>query len=135
MEPRLALRCRAARPTVRPSFACRTNHGRSAAMSEILVIAVVCLVAGVAAGALVVYLMRPRGTERDTETEQAFASLNTRLNDMATWLSRTHGQLQENVNQRLDAVTARLGESLQTSTKHTTDHLKQLHERLAVIDG
>jgi len=39
------------------------------------------------------------------------------------------------VNQRLDAVTARVGETLQTSTKNTTDHLQQLHSRLAVIDG
>src|SRR6185503_20809352 len=51
------------------------------------------------------------------------------------WLQKSQGQLQESVNQRLDAVTARLGESLQIQTKHTGEHLKQLHERLAVIDS
>jgi DNA recombination protein RmuC len=39
------------------------------------------------------------------------------------------------VNQRLDAVTQNLGESMKTSTKHTTEHLQQLHARLAVIDS
>ena len=32
-------------------------------------------------------------------------------------------------------MTARLGESMQTSTKHTADHLQQLNARLAVIDS
>jgi DNA recombination protein RmuC len=112
-----------------------TNHGRSAAMSEILIIAVVCLIAGLAAGALIAFLMRRRGPEPDPATQTAFSNLNTRLNDMAHWLQGAHGKLEQSVNTRLDAVTARLGETLQTSTKHTTDHLRQLHERLAVIDG
>jgi DNA recombination protein RmuC len=43
--------------------------------------------------------------------------------------------LQQTVNTRLDAVTQNLGESMKTSTKHTTEHLQQLHARLAVIDS
>jgi DNA recombination protein RmuC len=39
------------------------------------------------------------------------------------------------VNTRLDAVTQNLGESMKTTTKHTTEHLQQLHARLAVIDS
>jgi DNA recombination protein RmuC len=39
------------------------------------------------------------------------------------------------VNQRLDAVTARLGESLTASTAATAEHLQNLHARLAVIDS
>ena len=39
------------------------------------------------------------------------------------------------VNERLDAVSQHLGESLKTTTKHTVEHLQQLHERLAVIDS
>lgn len=103
-------------------------------MSEILVIAAACLAIGLAAGATVAFLMRPRAAETDRAAD-AFGALNARFDAMATWLSKSQGQMQENVNQRLDAVTARLGESLQNSTKNTTDHLKQLHERLAVIDG
>jgi DNA recombination protein RmuC len=54
---------------------------------------------------------------------------------MAHWLQGAHGKLEQTVNQRLDTVTQNLGVSLQTTTKHTTDHLQKLHERLAVIDG
>jgi DNA recombination protein RmuC len=43
--------------------------------------------------------------------------------------------LQQTVNTRLDAVSQNLGESMKTSTKHTTEHLQQLHARLAVIDS
>ena len=39
------------------------------------------------------------------------------------------------VNERLDAVTQHLGKSMQTSTKHTTENLQKLNERLAVIDS
>ena len=49
-------------------------------------------------------------------------------------LAKAQSQLQQTVHERLDAVTARLGESMQTSTKHTAEHLQQLHARLAVID-
>ena len=37
-------------------------------------------------------------------------------------------------NERLDAVTQRLGQSMDTSTKHTVENLQKLNERLAVID-
>jgi DNA recombination protein RmuC len=104
-------------------------------MSEFIVIALACLAAGLGGGAVLVLALRPRAAVPDNTAEIAFANLNTRLNDMAAWLNRSQGQLQENVNQRLDAVTARLGDTLTSTTKHTTDHLQKLHERLAVIDG
>ena len=104
-------------------------------MTDMLLIAVVCVVAGVAAGGLIVWLTRPRAEGPDREAEQALAQLNARLDNMGSWLQTAHGQLQQSVNQRLDAVTARMGETLQSSTKHTTDHLQQLHARLAVIDS
>ena len=53
----------------------------------------------------------------------------------ASWLQNAQTQLQQTVNTRLDAVTQNLGESMKTSTKNTTDHLQQLHARLAVIDS
>jgi DNA recombination protein RmuC len=39
------------------------------------------------------------------------------------------------VNERLDSVTHRLGDSLHKTTQHTAENLQKLHERLAVIDG
>jgi len=103
-------------------------------MSETVLIVIVCLLAGLAAGALIAWLLRPRA-EPDRAGELGLSNLNTRLDDMAKWLNGAHGKLEQSVNTRLDAVTARLGETLQTSTKNTTDHLQQLHSRLAVIDS
>jgi DNA recombination protein RmuC len=104
-------------------------------MSELVLIAIACLIAGLAGGALIAFVMRPRAPEPDRTTELGLAAINARFDAMGGWLNKTQSQLQESVNQRLDAVTARLGETLTTSTKNTTDHLQQLHARLAVIDG
>jgi len=54
---------------------------------------------------------------------------------MGQLLATAQGQLQQSVNQRLDAVTQNLGESLKTTAKNTSEHLQQLHARLAVIDS
>ena len=93
------------------------------------------VVAGVLIGALIAWLMRPKPPEPDRAAEQGIAQINGRIDAMGNWLQNAHGQLQQTVNQRLDAVTARLGDTLQSSTKHTAEHLQQLHARLAVIDS
>jgi DNA recombination protein RmuC len=100
-------------------------------MSDAVLIAIACLVAGLAAGAFVVVLLRPRGGVPD----EGFTRLNSRLDEMGKWLHGAHGQLQQTVNQRLDAVSARLGDTLQTTTNTTAEHLQQLQARLAVIDS
>ena len=96
--------------------------------------------------AVVVLLLRPPAPVTDPAAEQRMVALNSRLDGMATWLQNAHGQLQQTVqasqsqfqqtvSQRLDAVTARLGESLTASTNTTAEHLQNLHARLAVIDN
>ena len=91
------------------------------------------LAAGIVA--IIVLLLRPRTPVTDPAAEQRLRELNTRLDAMGSWLQNSHNQLQQTVNTRLDAVTQNLGESLKTSTKHTGEHLQQLHARLAVIDS
>ena len=59
----------------------------------------------------------------------------TRLQGMVAALQQGQSQLQKAVNERLDSVSHRLGDSLQKTTQHTADNLQKLHERLAVIDG
>jgi DNA recombination protein RmuC len=59
----------------------------------------------------------------------------TRLQAMGEMLAGRQGELQRAVNERLDAVTHRLGESMQSTTQHTVEHLHRLNERLAVIDS
>ncbi|MBV9955936.1 MAG: DNA recombination protein RmuC [Pseudolabrys sp.] len=102
-------------------------------MSDTTLIVVLCILGGLAAGVLITLMTRRRPA--DDGAVQSIAQLHTRLDDMGKWLSGAHGQLQQSVNTRLDDVTARLGESLKSSTKHTSDHLQQLHARLAVIDS
>ena len=84
---------------------------------------------------VIVMLLRPRKPRPDPVAEQRMADLNARVQTMGELLAKAQSQLQQTVHERLDAVTARLGDSMQTSTKHTTDHLQQLHARLAVIDS
>jgi DNA recombination protein RmuC len=104
-------------------------------MSETVAIVMVCLFTGLAAGALIVFLVRPRAVEPDRTAEQGLTNLNARLDAMGSWLQNAHGNLEQSVNSRLDAVTQNLGQSMQTSTKHTVENLQKLNERLAVIDS
>jgi DNA recombination protein RmuC len=89
----------------------------------------------VAIGVIVVIVMLARPRKADPVAEQRLADLNARVLAMGELLAKAQSQLQHTVHERLDAVTARLGESMQTSTKHTAEHLQQLHARLAVIDS
>jgi DNA recombination protein RmuC len=57
-----------------------------------------------------------------------------RLETMIRMLADRQSQLQHAVNERLDTVSHRLGESLQKTTLSTTENLQKLGERLAVID-
>jgi DNA recombination protein RmuC len=84
---------------------------------------------------ILVLLLRPRKPVADPVAEQRMADLNGRIQAMGELLAKAQSQLQQTVHERLDAVSTRLGDSMQTSTKHTTEHLQQLHARLAVIDS
>jgi DNA recombination protein RmuC len=57
-----------------------------------------------------------------------------RVHMMGETLSGRQAELARLVGERLDAVTHRLGQSMTESGRHTMDSLRQLHERLAVID-
>ena len=84
---------------------------------------------------VIAILLWPRKPPHDPAAEQRMADLNARVQVMGELLAKAQSQLQQTVHERLDAVTARLGESMQSSTKHTAEHLQQLHARLAVIDS
>jgi DNA recombination protein RmuC len=65
---------------------------------------------------------------------RAQAATAQRLEGMIRMLADRQSQLQHAVNERLDTVSHRLGESLQKTTLSTTENLQKLGERLAVID-
>jgi DNA recombination protein RmuC len=58
-----------------------------------------------------------------------------RLDALMRHLTNSQSQLQRNVNERLDSVSHRLGDSLEKTKLSTTENLQKLNERLAVIDS
>jgi DNA recombination protein RmuC len=92
------------------------------------------------------------GAARTREAEDAAQrteDLELRLADMARVQAETVGRLQTMgeglaarqsdlarlVNERLDAVSGRIGQSMEATTKQTVERLQHLHERLALIDN
>ena len=58
-----------------------------------------------------------------------------RLEAMIGLLAKGQTQLQHAVNERLDSVSSRLGDSLEKTKQTTAENLQKLNERLAVIDS
>ncbi len=102
-------------------------------LETVLIVLAVVIAVGVAA--ILVLLSRPRPPAADPAAEQRHADLNARLQSDGQLLQKSHAQLQQTVNERLDAVSAEARRVDENSTKNTTDHLQQLHARLAVIDN
>ena len=62
------------------------------------------------------------------------ADAASRLEAMIGMLAKGQSQLAHSVNERLDSVSHRLGDSLEKTKQSTTENLQKLNERLAVID-
>ena len=103
-------------------------------MSETLIL-VLGLVIAIGVIALIVLQLRPRAAASDPAAEQRLADLNARIQAMGEMLARAQSQLQQTVHERLDAVSQNLGQSMQSSTKHTVENIQKLNERLALIDS
>jgi len=72
--------------------------------------------------------------KRFGEIVQAHAELTGRLQAMGQHQASQQSTLTRTLNERLDKMSHRLGQNLESTTKQTTDRLGALHERLAVID-
>ena len=89
-----------------------------------------------------------RGTDVATAQATRADALEARLNDMLRAQSEANGrvdamtqalagrqaEMARAVNERLDSVTHRVGQSMEQSTRNTMDSLRVLHERLGIID-
>src|SRR5947209_13284837 len=73
--------------------------------------------------------------ERMGEMVRAQAETAGRVHTMGEVLSGRQAELARAVSERLDAVTHRVGQSMQASTQSTMENLTKLNERLAVIDN
>ena len=68
------------------------------------------------------------------ELSRAQADAAARLEGAIRLLANGQSQLQRTVNERLNSVSHRLGNSLEKSKQSTSENLQKLAERLAVID-
>src|SRR5262245_28825652 len=73
--------------------------------------------------------------ERMAEIVRTQAETAGRVHTMGEVLSGRQAELARAVSERLDAVTHRIGQSMQASTQNTMENLAKLNERLAVIDN
>jgi len=73
--------------------------------------------------------------QRMAEIARIQADTAGRVHTMGEVLSGRQAELARAVSERIDAVTHRIGQSMQSSTQSTMENLTKLNERLAVIDG
>lgn len=100
---------------------------------EITLLLVVIALVGLAA---VIWLLvkSDRGRLETDQRMMQFAETAEHLRTNQAELSAGMQQSQINVNERLDALSKRLGDGLTQQTEKTGETLNKLHERLAVID-
>ncbi|SOC17703.1 DNA recombination protein RmuC [Stappia indica] len=125
-----------------------TLLGRPVSLGEALIGAAVLLLG--AAVLTLVSVSRQAGRARDAEWRAAEharelearvsdllkvqSEMTGRMQTMAEVFGSRQGDLMRAVNERLDGMSHKLGQSMAETTRRTHDGLRHLHERLAVID-
>ena len=112
------------------------------AFAAILVVALLALVVVVARSAGARSRDADQQAERTEDLEARLAEMARaqveaigRAQAMGEGLAARQSELARLVNERLDAVSGRIGQSMEATTKQTVERLQHLHERLAVIDS
>jgi DNA recombination protein RmuC len=103
----------------------------------IAIVAVIVAIAALVTLAAVLWRSRNPAPTEDTgmvELTRAQADAAARLEGAIRLLANGQSQLQRTVNERLDSVSHRLGDSLEKTKQSTSENLQKLAERLAVID-
>ncbi len=73
--------------------------------------------------------------QRLGEMQRAQSEATGRVHEMGQALAGQHANMARAVNERLDTVTHRVGQSMEQTTRNTMDSLRVLHERLGIIDN
>jgi DNA recombination protein RmuC len=120
----------------------------SGAFALLVATALVLLAALIGIAVLIARTSRARSLEAAGQTARA-EEIEARMAELARIQADTAGrihmlgealggrqaELSRVLAERLDAVTHRIGQSMETTTRHTVESLRHLHERLAVIDN
>ena len=72
--------------------------------------------------------------QRLNEMLRTQSEANGRVDAMAQALAGRQAEMTRAVNERLDSVSHRVGQSMEQTTRNTMDSLRVLHERLGIID-
>ena len=107
------------------------------ALILLLVIAIVVARSGKRGGEFALaQAMRAQELEtRLNEVLRTQSEANGRVDAMAQALAGRQADMARAVNERLDSVTHRVGQSMEQTTRNTMDSLRALHERLGIIDN
>src|SRR6201746_1872604 len=73
--------------------------------------------------------------QRLSEMMRAQSEATVRVDAMGQTIVGRQAQMTRAVNERLDSVTHRVGQSMEQTTRSTMDSLRVLHERLGIIDN
>ena len=73
--------------------------------------------------------------ERLSQMLRAQSESSGRVDAMAQTLAGRQAEMARAVNERLDSVTHRVGQSMEHTTRNTMESLRALHERLGIIDN
>ncbi|CAN5354337.1 DNA recombination protein RmuC [soil metagenome] len=73
--------------------------------------------------------------ERLSEVLRIQNEATGRVHEMGQALAGRQADMARAVNERLDSVTHRVGQSMEQTTRNTMDSLRVLHERLGIIDN
>src|SRR6516165_4783830 len=73
--------------------------------------------------------------QRLNDMLRAQAEASGRVDAMTQALAGRQADMARAVNERLDSVTHRVGQSMEHSTRNTMESLRALHERLGIIDN
>ena len=120
----------------------------SGVIALLVAVALFLLAALIGIAVLIARASRARGIEASRQTGRAEeiearvaelariqADTAGRIHMMGEALGGRQAELSRVLAERLDAVTHRIGQSMETTTRHTVESLRHLHERLAVIDN
>jgi DNA recombination protein RmuC len=79
-------------------------------------------------------LQASQAEERVSEILKSQAEMQGRLSSIAEVFGSRQSEVNESINQRLDSMTTRIGQTMNDQQKATHENLSKLQERLAVID-
>lgn len=110
-----------------------------AGLAVLLLLAIIVVVARTgrlrAASAMAQAIRADELEERLSELLQIQNQATGRVDAMGQALAGRQAEMARTVNERLDSVTQRVGQSMEQTTRHTMDSLHALHERLGIIDN